>query len=959
MPHFEVSLDEFLETANEAVLSQKKSVNELLAKAERVLTKKLKTRGDCEDYLQLINAEGRKFNDCLKVLASHRTKYDNEKISKKDFDETTRNAVTLLKKNCQHLQVKLGNIVSDTKAVTTKDIEDFKQFLTGLKKIVNNRLKYLSSMPASESVFNDEDNFSKHWIFAKEGDGSEDIEMDDPLSKDDDDDDKKSKKSKKESDSDDEECKGKDCKKSKKKDDDDDEDDSESGFSDGEDPEDEDSKKSKKDDDEECDDDDEDCKKKKSKKKDDDDDEDDEGDDKKSKKSKKESDSDDDDDSEEESESIESTLFNTVLQNFVKNTADFGKEVATEQFFTDCEYLSNLDPSSKDEMRAKEAATMMLANRRNNEEVTMESISIVSALMDNYVYNINNFGVDAANEQLAADVSYHEAEAMEASVGRNAEKIYRAGDTAGRLDNKIDKIRQTAYTRKDLKRADKLTDLTRDIKISANVTRNGKELEPNSELFVSGRETGQSKYMPDSYKRKAAKSAKAGATAAELDKRAEDARNSGLIRKADRYKKVASAIQSKYHDTPLEAFNKTRLSRDISKVDAYKTGYNYADNNGAPYKRFTKESALIDDLCDKIIYDAANFGLESAIAQFDNILDEVDMPELEEMAMEATISDAPTYNGNAVTVGGAAFNTPGKYNMTSQRYSTGDWVSNAIDARLSNDARVARDTMSSINKSDAKKMAAIANKMVKIKDQKKNASGNDKKCSKCDAKLRKLKLSADAINETRKTMGMNPLSFESALAAYDASDPTIAAYENVLDEIISRVDDYDFDEAMEGSDKFIMSPGKYNINKSTSSDLTDYNREGRWLTTAIAKRVNPDNLQGRLDYKYAEKVDAKDIKKMAAAAKKIEKLKIKMAKETNPKKIAQIKVQIKKLGVVASSINNARKKAGLDPIAFESALSANVNVFEETYRAYDDALEMLICAEDDLTAEFCDLDYED
>ena len=85
MPHFEVSLDEFLETANEAVLSQKKSVNELLAKAERVLTKKLKTRGDCEDYLQLINAEGRKFNDCLKVLASYRTKYDNEKISKKDL----------------------------------------------------------------------------------------------------------------------------------------------------------------------------------------------------------------------------------------------------------------------------------------------------------------------------------------------------------------------------------------------------------------------------------------------------------------------------------------------------------------------------------------------------------------------------------------------------------------------------------------------------------------------------------------------------------------------------------------------------------------------------------------------------------------------------------------------------------------------------------------------------------
>ena len=99
MPHFEVSLDEFLETANEAVLSQKKTVTELLAKAERVLTKKIKTVGDARDYLILIDSEGRKFNDCLKVLASYRTKYDNEKISKKDFDETTRHAVTLLKKN--------------------------------------------------------------------------------------------------------------------------------------------------------------------------------------------------------------------------------------------------------------------------------------------------------------------------------------------------------------------------------------------------------------------------------------------------------------------------------------------------------------------------------------------------------------------------------------------------------------------------------------------------------------------------------------------------------------------------------------------------------------------------------------------------------------------------------------------------------------------------------------------
>lgn len=735
MPHYEVPLDEFLESANEAVLSQKKTVNELLAKAERVLTKKIKTKGDASDVLTLINSEGQKFNDCLKILAAAHTKYESGKMSKEDFNETTKNAIVLLKKNCSNLQIKLGNVVSDTKAVTAKDIADFKEYLTGLKKIVNNRLKYLNSMPASESVFNDndEENFSRHWIFAKEGDGSEDIEMDDPLGSDDDkdkdeddDDKKKSKKSKskKESDSDDDEDDDKDDdkkSKSKKKDDDDDKDDSESGFADGEDPDDkksddsddDDDKKDKDDDDKECDDDecdDKDCKKSKSKKKSDDDDKDD------------------------ESESKESATFNTVLENFVKNTSDYGKEAALETFFSDCEYLSSINPSNKDEAIAKENATMMLNNRRNNEEVTMESISIVSALMDNYLYNCENFGVDAANERLASDVSYQESAAMEGNA------------------------------------------------------------------------------------------------------------------------------------------------------------------------------------------------------------------------------DAPIYNGGAAFVGGPGFNTPGQYTM--QRYSTGDWVSNAIDARLSNDACVARDTCASINKSDAKKMAAIANKMTKLNSKKKTADDAKKK-TKIDAKLRKLKLSADAINETRKTMGMNPLSFESALAAYNANDPAIAAYEAVLDEIISRVDDYDFDEAMEGSDKFIMSPGKYNINKSTSSDETDYKRQQHWVTNAFANRVNPDNLQGRLDYKYAEKSDKKDIKKMAAAAKKIEKLKIKAAKETNPKKLAQIKVQIKKLGVVASFINNARKKAGLDPIAFEAAISANINVFDGSFRAYDEALEMLINTEDDLSAEFCDLDYED
>ena len=941
MPHFEVSLDEFLESANEAVLSQKKSVNELLAKAERTLTKKLKTKGDCEDMLSLINSQGSKFNDCLKILASARNKYDTEKMSKADFNETTKNAIVLLKKNCNNLQIKLGNVVSDTKAVTAQDIADFKEYLTGLKKIVTNRLKYLNSMPASESAFSvdDEENFSKHWIFAKEGDGTEDTDMDDPmnLGDDDKDDDKKSKKSKskKDSDSDDDEDEDDDKKKSKKdKDDEDDLDDSESGFSDGEDPDDK--KKSKKDKDDEDDDkdDDEEC-------------DDDECDGKKCKKSKKkdddESDSDDDDeDDDKKSESKESALFNTVLENFVKNTNDFGKEAAYEQFFSDCEYLRDLDPCDADEAIAKENAIMMLNNRRNNEEVTMESISIVSALMDNYVYNCENFGVDAANEQLAYDVSSHEAAAMEGNVGREAQKIYKAGLISQKYEDKSDDIKDNAYTKKDLARAERYANKSNNIYRKA-IGGKADHTDPKRGVFSAGYNTCLSTKDRTRAKDKyhdCCNAAKAGAIAGKLQAKAAAAADSGLVRKANRYNSTAEAIEDKYSGKTNNAF----------------AAYTSACRYGKYGKNSTKESAILDELCENFIYNEDNYGLETAFAYLESDLDNVEMPEIEAIAMEA--APAPVYNGTAAFVGGSSFNTPGNYRM--QNYATGDWVSNAIDARLSNDTRVARDTCASINKSDAKKMAAIANKMTKLNTQKKTAD-DDKKKAKIDAKLRKLKLSADAINATRKTMGMDPLTFESALAAYDSSDPIICAYENVLDEIISRVDDYDFDGAMEGSDKFIMSPGDYSLRKNdvAAKDVNDLSREKHWITTGIAKRINPDNLQDRLNYKFAEKSDKKDLKKMAAAAKKMEKLKLKAAKETNPKQLAKLKVQIKKLGAVASSINNARKQAGLDPIAFEAAVSANVNVFDGSFHAYDEALEMLINTEDDLSAEFCDLDYED
>ena len=436
MPYTETSLDEFLEVANEAVISSKKSVNTLLARSERVLTRKLKTKGDCEDYLQIIKSEGDKFNECLKVLANTRKKYDAGKMSKEDFNSTIKNAIVLLKKNCQHLQIRLGNVVEDTKAVTTKELEDFKQFLQGLKKIVQNRLRYLNARPATESfLVNDEENFAQHFIFAKEGDGTEleDLSEEDEKDKDSDEDKDKKKKSKTktcENGCDDEDC---ECNKGKKKsktcengcDDEDcecnDDDDSESGFKDGKDPEDKD--------------DDDDDKKKKSKSK------------KSKKDDEKDKDSDDDDDDEEDEDADkadegcckESAIIDKILDNYAYNTAEYGVESALDQFYKDLDYIDALESTSASVAKAKAFSQIARANsgRVKKGEPTMES-TLFDTLLDNYAYNAENFGLEAACGQLDNDIGLVSANESGAIIaGTPGSYTMTVANQANWLDNAI------------------------------------------------------------------------------------------------------------------------------------------------------------------------------------------------------------------------------------------------------------------------------------------------------------------------------------------------------------------------------------------------------------------------------------------------------------------------------------------------------------------------------------------
>ena len=267
----------------------------------------------------------------------------------------------------------------------------------------------------------------------------------------------------------------------------------------------------------------------------------------------------------------------------------------------------------------------------------MESISIVSVLMDNYVYNVNNFGVDVANEQLSKDVDYHEAEAMEASAGRAAQRAYLDGSAARTLDDEADETRSNAYSKKDLEIANSLNAEAKRIR--------EKHLGTYRALTHYAGYNGP---RSASQKKELAHVAKAGATTGVIRERANKAEKEGLLRKASRYRSVADAIERKHsHGSASNVADAARAQKVFDTAKEYGSSRNL---------RESKDSAILDDICYNLMHDIYSIGMESALSQLDRTLDSVDIPELEEMAMEA-ISDAPTYNGNAVLVGG--YNTPG------------------------------------------------------------------------------------------------------------------------------------------------------------------------------------------------------------------------------------------------------------------------------------------------------------
>ena len=291
MPYLRSSMDDFLEVANESAF-KKKTVDELLAKAEKTLKFRLKTVGDCDDYLSIVKSEGAKFNECIRTLQKIKKKYDAGKLDKRDYRDQLRAAMSLLRTSCSKLKTSLGNVSNDPANITKEDLVNFNKYITGLRKIVNKRRKEI--IAAAKESF-DGDIYEEVFTSALEDAFSlDDLGGDD----DDEDDDKKDKKKKKKSDDSEADFKGESLDEV-----DDDTDDDEDDDDDKDDKKDK-KKKSKKDKDKD-DDDDSDADDDLDSDDDDssDDDEDDSEDDKKKKKtSKKKKDDDKDDDEEDDSE---------------------------------------------------------------------------------------------------------------------------------------------------------------------------------------------------------------------------------------------------------------------------------------------------------------------------------------------------------------------------------------------------------------------------------------------------------------------------------------------------------------------------------------------------------------------------------------------------------------------------------------------------------------------------------
>lgn len=145
----------YAQVAQEGLFTKKKTVDDLLAKAQKKVTK-LKTVEDVNAKLQAVDESGKAVNTALRQMNDAAKKLSAGKISDTDFKTAIKDASKSVSGPIKTLYAQLGNVVESNKNVTSDEVKAFNQYLSGLKKLLSARAKELKGA-ATESYDDIED----------------------------------------------------------------------------------------------------------------------------------------------------------------------------------------------------------------------------------------------------------------------------------------------------------------------------------------------------------------------------------------------------------------------------------------------------------------------------------------------------------------------------------------------------------------------------------------------------------------------------------------------------------------------------------------------------------------------------------------------------------------------------------------------------------------------------------
>lgn len=169
------------EPATESLLNRKKTVEQLLAVAAKRIPGKVKTVEACEARLAAVNAEAKKFDDALRAMADAAKKVSEGKLEKKEAQKIIAEESKKIKDAAKLLQITLGNVVENRNSVTSEELADFKKYVAGFKKLLQEHLKTLkaAAKPATEAACEEDEDCEDPKSSKGDEDGDEDGEGED------------------------------------------------------------------------------------------------------------------------------------------------------------------------------------------------------------------------------------------------------------------------------------------------------------------------------------------------------------------------------------------------------------------------------------------------------------------------------------------------------------------------------------------------------------------------------------------------------------------------------------------------------------------------------------------------------------------------------------------------------------------------------------------------------------